>query len=203
MNLTIKNIIAGEDIYSELSQIRIFNLHKDKISELLQELKKEDIEKMRCVELDYITKFLLHVPSDELVSYLLFLLDRPNETTENVKIFLRQFKEVLMETKQTIKNQYMNNFTNKQKTLNTNVNLTQEPFGEKELQIPPKKVPEKEKVYICIVNECYKVGTLEKIEDWLDDEGYDNEDDDIALFELKSEKELQCSFYKKTTIVLN
>jgi len=116
----------------------------------------------------------------------------------------------------------MNNFTNKKTSLNTTVDFSaknDEPFN----AIEPKRVSvadsadafykmiesglkqtnmeNKEKAYICIVDECeYMIGTLAVIETWIDDNCYDVEDNDLVIYELKSDKEINCSFERKTSI---
>jgi hypothetical protein len=76
--------------------------NRDKKSELIQNLKKIDIEPLTDFQRENITKFLKLIGEDELVDYLLGLLDTPNKKvdTPNTKKFLKQFADVLRKTKQ-------------------------------------------------------------------------------------------------------
>ena len=126
----------------------------------------------------------------------------------------------------------MNNFKNKKTSLNTKINLSQEePFILQEPQRVPVRIDNvevfnenarafnkminsglknenmsdnKEKMYICIVDDCESnVGSILEIEKWLDDQEFDEDNNDIVMYELKSDKPLSCSFSRKTTIRIN
>lgn len=102
MNLNIEDIINRYDeIKDDLSKY-----NRDKKSELIQSLKKKDIEGMTDFQRENVTKFLHILGEDELVDYLLGLLDVPNKnlTTAHTKTFLKQFKDVLLKTKGINKN---------------------------------------------------------------------------------------------------
>lgn len=92
-----------EDVINRFDEIKadLGKYNRDKKSELIQSLKKKDIEPMSDFQRENVTKFLKLIGEDELVDYLLGLLDVPNKAinTPNTKAFLRQFKEVLMKTK--------------------------------------------------------------------------------------------------------
>lgn len=96
-NLTIDDIINRYDeVAKDLSKY-----NRDKKSELIQSLKKKDIEIMDAHQRANVTKFLQIIGEDELTDYLLGLFDTPNKKldTPNTKEFLRQFKEVIMKTR--------------------------------------------------------------------------------------------------------
>ena len=121
----------------------------------------------------------------------------------------------------------MNNFKDKKTSLNTKINFNQEtettfPFE----ALQPQRVPvdnmeafnrminsklknenmsdNKEKIYICIVDDCEnKIGSILEIEEWLDEEGFDEDDNEISMYELKSDRPLSCSFKRKTSIKIN
>lgn len=97
MNININDVINRfDEIEKDLKKY-----NRDKKSELIQGLKKTDIEPLSDFQRENITKFLKLIGDDELVDYLLGLLDVPNKAlnTPNTKAFLRQFKEILMKTK--------------------------------------------------------------------------------------------------------
>ena len=97
MNINVQDVI---DRYDEI-KADLAKYNRDKKSELIQSLKKKDIESMTDFQRENVTKFLRIIGEDELVDYLLGLLDVPNKqlNTPNTKAFLRQFKDVLMKTK--------------------------------------------------------------------------------------------------------
>ena len=97
MNINVQDVIDRYDaIKADLAKY-----NRDKKSELIQSLKKKDIEVMTDFQRENVTKFLRIIGEDELVDYLLGLLDVPNKqlNTPKTKEFLRQFKDVLMKTK--------------------------------------------------------------------------------------------------------
>ena len=108
-----------------------------------------------------------------------------------------------------------NNFKNKKTSLNTKIDLNQEPPAFPFHVMEPQRIPvlnEKlknenmsdKKMYICIVDDCEsKVGSILEIEEWLDEDGFEEEDNYIVMYELKSDVPVSCSFKRKTSIKLN
>ena len=97
MNLNINDVMNRfDEIEKDLKKH-----NRDKKSELIQNLKKIDIEPLTDFQRENITKFLKLIGEDELVDYLLGLLDTPNKKvdTPNTKKFLKQFADVLRKTK--------------------------------------------------------------------------------------------------------
>jgi hypothetical protein len=97
MNININDVINRYDAIKK--DLEKYN--RDKKSELIQSLKKIDIEPLSDEQRENITKFLQIIGEDELVDYLLGLLDVPNKAvnTTNTKKFLKQFADVLRKTK--------------------------------------------------------------------------------------------------------
>lgn len=102
MNLNIKDIINRfDEVRGELE-----SYNRDKISELLVALKKEDIEQFSDIQIKNITKFCTYLSEDELTSYLLYYLDDPKrlETNPKTKLFLKQFKDILIKISESNRN---------------------------------------------------------------------------------------------------
>jgi len=97
LNININDII---DRYDDV-EVELSKMNRDKNSELIQALKTKDIEPMTDFQRENITKFLKRVGQDELVDYLLGILDVPSNGVEtpNIKKFLRQYKDVLIKTR--------------------------------------------------------------------------------------------------------
>ena len=98
MKLNIEDIINNFDgVKKDLE-----NYKRDKKSELIQSLKKKDIESFTDFQLKNISNFLKIIGEDELTAYLLGILDTPSNTTLGVspklKEFLRQFRKNLIKT---------------------------------------------------------------------------------------------------------
>lgn len=97
MKINIEDVINRyEEIKTDLEKY-----NRDKKSELIQSLKKKDIEIMTDLQRENIYKFLRTIGEDELVDYLLGLLDVPGKklTTPKTKAFLKQFADVLLKTR--------------------------------------------------------------------------------------------------------
>ena len=97
INLNINDIINRfDEVEADLAKY-----NRDKTSELIQSLKNKDIESMTDFQRENITKFLNKVGQDELMDYLLGILDIASKDVEtpNIKKFLRQYSEVLLKTK--------------------------------------------------------------------------------------------------------
>jgi len=90
VNLTIRDII---DRYDEVKG-ELTKYNRDKNTELIESLKKIDIAKLNKKQQDNVVAFLKRVSDDELVAYLLYILDSPIELLE-IKDFLRNFKDSL------------------------------------------------------------------------------------------------------------
>lgn len=97
MNININDVINR---YDEIKK-DLEKYNRDKKSELIQGLKKIDIEPLDDIQRENISKFLRTIGEDELVDYLLGLLDAPNKAvnTPNTKKLLKQFADVLIKTK--------------------------------------------------------------------------------------------------------
>lgn len=114
----------------------------------------------------------------------------------------------------------MNNFKDKKTSLNTNIETT-EPFE----AIAPihisveddnaanfkkminSKIPEnidKDITYIAINEDQfdYVIGTIKKIEEWIEDNDYDPERQGIIIYELKSKKHLNYEINRTISIKL-
>jgi hypothetical protein len=103
-----------------------------------------------------------------------------------------------------------NNFKNKKGSLIQKVDFGSElntPFEVKEpahvstQNIIPNNMSKDKKLYICINNHYdvgFTTGTIEEIETWIVDNEY--EEDEIEIYELKSDKPVNFTFDKKVTI---
>jgi len=119
----------------------------------------------------------------------------------------------------------MNNFTNKKTSLNTKIDLSNQPTSTEPFEaIAPKhvsvaddnaarfermiksKIPENmdNRIFIAINEDEYAhtTGTLSQIEEWIDDNEYDPERQCITIFELKSERQLTFQIKRTTSIKL-
>jgi len=56
------------------------------------------------------------------------------------------------------------------------------------------------KKYICIVDDEHMVGSISEIEDWFNSNGFNDDVNDIIMYELKSDISVGCSFEYKTCI---
>lgn len=97
MNININDVINR---YDEIKK-DLEKYNRDKKSELIQSLKKIDIEPLDDFQRENISKFLKTIGEDELVDYLLGLLDAPGKqvNTPNTKALLKQFADALRKTK--------------------------------------------------------------------------------------------------------
>jgi hypothetical protein len=92
--MIIEDIIDNYDVI----QHDLWQLHPDKIQNLIQDLRKKDIEILSDLQRANIYKFVSKLDEDYLVDYLLNLLN--TETTNllsspNTNSFLRQFRDIL------------------------------------------------------------------------------------------------------------
>jgi hypothetical protein len=113
MNININDVINRYDAIKK--DLEKYN--RDKKSELIQSLKNIDIEPLSDEQRENITKFLQIIGEDELVAYLLGLLDVPNKAvnTPNTKKFLKQFGDTLRKTKELNEKNTVNIVKTKQK----------------------------------------------------------------------------------------
>lgn len=90
VNITIRDII---DRYDEVkSELTKYN--RDKNSELVQSLKKIDIQTLTKKQSANVVAFLKTISDDELTGYLIYLLDQPIDVLK-IKPFLSEFKDIL------------------------------------------------------------------------------------------------------------
>lgn len=90
VNITIRDIIDRyDDVKGELAKY-----NRDKSTELIESLKKIEINKLSRKQQANVTAFLKTVSDDELTAYLLHILDSPIEVLE-IKDFLKEFKDNL------------------------------------------------------------------------------------------------------------
>ena len=123
-----------------------------------------------------------------------------------------------------------NNFTNKKTSLDTKINLgtpeqklhedifgsgfikTEEPFKAKEVpvantlvitKIKNNKVNEqKERIFVCIVEQTHTTGTIDDISDWLDANEYTEDDNIITIYELSKLNEVRFTVERKSKITI-
>jgi len=98
--LNINDVLNNFDGIKDM----LASYNRDKNSQLIESLKKIEVEDLTDLQRENATKFLRLLGDDELTAYLLGLLDKPNvpinsKEKPNTKKFLKQFADVLLQTK--------------------------------------------------------------------------------------------------------
>lgn len=111
-----------QDVINRFDQIKteLQKANRDRLTELVQNLKAINIENLQTIQRENIQKFLAILVEDELVDYILGLLDKRGVTIgPNTKEFLKQYEDILHKVSTiNVKNDEQVSFRRKKPTNN-------------------------------------------------------------------------------------
>ena len=97
VQLSIEDIIKAKDFSKVEKDLKRFG--RDKSSELLTSLKKKNLDEMKDKELKNVVLFLKTLDKDELMGYLVYVIDNEEVKSSQKKKVLMQFKKELLTLK--------------------------------------------------------------------------------------------------------
>jgi hypothetical protein len=97
VQLSIEDIIKAKDFSKIEKDLKRFG--RDKSSELLTSLKKKNLDEMKDKELKNVVLFLKTLDKDELMGYLVYVIDNEEVKSSQKKKVLMQFKKELLTLK--------------------------------------------------------------------------------------------------------